>query len=128
VTPEDQAPFAVEVERRSPGLFLVRLVGELDMATGSDLSETLRRVGGSPPFQVVVDLSQLTFIDSSGLNAFAASSRAVTEAGGSVVFAAPSPHVARVLEIVQLPDAMRFSASLDDALRDAAAHLPAADA
>jgi len=115
----DRPGFSLDVERRSPRSFLARPVGELDMATRSDFAAALERIAQASPARVVVDLSQLTFIDSSGLNALVASSRAVEEAGGSIVFAEPSPFVARVLEIVQLPDTVRFETSVEDALRAA---------
>ena len=112
-------PFAIDVERRSPGVSVARLSGELDMASGSDIAGTLRRIGGAAPFHIVVDLSGLTFIDSSGLNALVASSREVGAAGGSIAFAEPSAHVARILEIVRLPDTVRVEESVEDALRAA---------
>jgi stage II sporulation protein AA (anti-sigma F factor antagonist) len=119
MTSTQPAPFSIDVECRSHGLFVVRLIGELDMASAPDLGATLRRTGGAVPFHVVVDLSRLTFIDSSGLNALVASSRAVERAGGSIVFAEPSAHVARILEIVQLPDTVRVEESVEDAVRAA---------
>lgn len=95
----------------------MHLQGELDMASAPHLVETLRRAGGTPPFHIVVDLSQLTFIDSSGLNALVSSGRAVNDAGGSIIFAQPSAHVARLLEIVCLPETVRFDESLEQAVR-----------
>jgi stage II sporulation protein AA (anti-sigma F factor antagonist) len=116
VTKAGPEPFSIDVERHPDGAFVVRLGGELDLAGSADVTGTLRRIGGSAPFRIVVDLSRLTFIDSSGLNALVASSREVERAGGSIVLASPSPHVARILEIVQLPDTVRVEESVEGAL------------
>lgn len=51
---------------------------------------------------VVLDLLQLTFIDSSGLGAIHAARRAAIEDGGSLVLCRPTPMVYRVLEITGL--------------------------
>jgi anti-anti-sigma factor len=51
---------------------------------------------------VVVDLCQLTFIDSSGLGAIHAARQAAIENGGNLVICRPSPMVYRVLEITGL--------------------------
>jgi anti-anti-sigma factor len=118
-TPGDGAAFTVDVERRPEGVVVVHLHGELDMANAADLVELLGRAGGTPPLPVVVDLSELAFVDSSGLNALVTASRSVEEAGGSIVFAQPSAHVSRLLEIVGLPETVRFDESLERALRTA---------
>ena len=47
------------------GSVIISVSGELDMSTASELEETLVACNGQP---VVVDLTALTFIDSSGLH------------------------------------------------------------
>src|SRR3954469_22535029 len=59
--------FQVEVDDAG-GVVTVRLIGELDMAT-RPLLEPLLAVVQARPAEVVVDLSRLDFIDSSGLRA-----------------------------------------------------------
>jgi anti-anti-sigma factor len=78
---------------------VVALRGELDASTCRKLAEHLI---GPPGSLIVVDLHQLTFIDSSGLGAIhAARTKAITE-GGNLVVCRPSPIVYRVLELTGL--------------------------
>jgi anti-anti-sigma factor len=75
------------------------LRGELDASTCGYLTEGLIGVPGS---LVVVDLGELTFMDSSGLGAIHAARRRALEQGGTLVVSRPGPMVARVLEITGL--------------------------
>ncbi|MFF1707145.1 STAS domain-containing protein [Streptomyces sp. NPDC058252] len=50
--------------------------------------------------RIVVDLSRVTFMDSTGINIFVAAHRSLTEAGGWIRLAAPTEAVLRLLQIV----------------------------
>lgn len=78
------------------GTRICSLRGELDASTCEGLTELLT---GPPGSLVVVDLCQLTFIDSSGLGAIHAARRLAIKDGGNLVLCWPSPMVYRVLEI-----------------------------
>ena len=78
---------------------IVALRGELDACTCRGLAE---RLIGPPGSLVVVDLCELTFMDSSGLAVIHAARRAAKEDGGNLVVCRPSPMVYRVLEITGL--------------------------
>ena len=63
----------------------VRLTGELDLSTAPELERTLQQAEARAPV-VVLDLRELTFIDSSGLHAIAnANARAKRVGGRSIV-------------------------------------------
>jgi anti-anti-sigma factor len=57
-------PFRVEVERQGEAL-VVRPVGELDLATVSELDRAIGDAGAAP--LLVLDLSGLEFLDTSGM-------------------------------------------------------------
>jgi anti-sigma B factor antagonist len=80
---------------------VVALQGELDMDTAAGLSAWLVEIAGSP---VVVDLSELTFIDSSGIAALATAKKRMTAEGNEMILTRPRPNVRRVLEILGLVD------------------------
>lgn len=80
-------------------LHVVALQGELDMATAEGLSDWLVDQSGSV---VVVDLSELTFMDSSGISALVVAQNQMTEQGDSLVLTRPSPMVRKTLEVVGL--------------------------
>lgn len=60
-------PFSAEIAEHTASGATVRLRGELDLASAGQLREVLSAIGPEPP-RLVLDLSRLTFLDSSGLN------------------------------------------------------------
>jgi anti-anti-sigma factor len=58
--------FRAEVRRRPTGPWL-RLSGELDLATAPDLEQHLRALEEGEGIRIVLDLSELAFMDSAGL-------------------------------------------------------------
>jgi anti-anti-sigma factor len=80
----------------------VRLDGELDLATVDLVTEALACLRDERPELVVIDLSALRFVDAHGLRAVDRIHRELCGAGGRLVLAMPSPHVARVLAVAEL--------------------------
>jgi anti-anti-sigma factor len=72
-----------------------RLVGELDLSSAPALADALGELDIDGP--VVLDLQELTFLDSSGIHAIL--THAVTREG-RLVLANPSPEIVRTLEIM----------------------------
>jgi anti-sigma B factor antagonist len=86
--------------RDLPDLHVVALHGELDIASADDLAHSLVELAGST---VVVDLSDLTFMDSSGIGALVrARNRIKANGQGDLVLTRPGAIVGRALEIVGL--------------------------
>ena len=89
---------------------VAHLSGELDMANAVDVFAALRM--GFESTELVVDLSEVTFIDSSGLAQLLALSREV-----AVRVVAPHEHVSRrVLELTGLTRVLPTFATVDAAL------------
>ena len=78
-----------------------RLIGELDMATVTQLKEALETVSRNGP--VTLDLAQLTFIDSTGLHVIMEFARSLN-GSGPVILASPSATAKRAFEIAGLED------------------------
>lgn len=83
-------------ERSSP---VVRCRGELDAATAPLLREVLEGVEATA---LTLDLEEVSFIDSAGIQAIAAAVRRLGPLGGSVEVCSASRPVRRVFEIVGL--------------------------
>ncbi|HET6257914.1 STAS domain-containing protein [Pseudonocardia sp.] len=77
----------------------VRLVGELDLASVGSLTDALAALRDAQPELVVIDLSELQFVDARGLGALVEADRDLRAGGGSLVLARPDPHVRRVLTL-----------------------------
>jgi anti-anti-sigma factor len=76
------------------GVHLVTLAGELDIATAEGLADWLIAVSGSA---VVVDLSGLTFMDSSGIAALVIARNHIEKSGNELILTRPTPIVERAL-------------------------------
>jgi len=90
------------------GLVHVALVGELDLSTVAKVQEELRRVEAASPATLVVDLSKLTFLDSTGLRCIVtADERARAEGRRIVIVRGPDP-VQRVFAITRLEERLEM--------------------
>jgi len=88
----------VELERPSKDAAILRLSGEIDMASEDELTRAFSRLA-EPGLTVVIDASKVTFIDSTGLNAFVRGKRLIHETGSRMLLV-PSPQVRRVFHLV----------------------------
>jgi anti-sigma B factor antagonist len=99
VTGSMPAPFSVSVVEQ-PDRVAIAVAGELDLATAPALEEALlpRLAAGA---DVVLDLTALEFMDSTGVRVIVSAHRAAQEHGGcfALVRTAPGSAVARILEI-----------------------------
>lgn len=103
-----EEPLKVEVDE-SGDTPVVRVVGELDIYTAPRLREALLGVVGRHRGSVVVDLTDLEFIDSTGLGVLVSAVKRVRAFdGASVVLSAPSPAVMRVLDVTGLTKVFRI--------------------
>jgi anti-sigma B factor antagonist len=95
----------VRVESAGPDAAVVSLTGELDLSTipriESQLFEQLRSHPG-----VVVDLTQLSFIDSSGIGLLIKAFRAVDDGGKLHTVIAPGSQVERVFRLAGIDRAL----------------------
>ncbi|GAA1763030.1 STAS domain-containing protein [Streptomonospora sp. PA3] len=81
---------------------IVSVEGDLDIATADDLHEhVLSAIDKHGPW-LILDLTGLEFMDSSGLNVVINAYRAVKEHGGSLALAAPNERVTKVVRLVGL--------------------------
>lgn len=81
----------------------VRPTGEIDIATAPALSRALDEALGllraSRADHIVTDCSQVTFCDSSGLNALLAARREAARTNTEIHLANPAPQLRRLLQI-----------------------------
>lgn len=78
--------------------------GELDAYTAPGLEDQIARLMTEGTSDIVLDLSQTEFLDSSGLRAILTAQRKLTEQHGKLTLRAPSEPVTRLLEITGLTD------------------------
>jgi anti-sigma B factor antagonist len=82
---------------------VIKIIGELDVSNAHRLRALLDDITTPAP-TVVIDMSELAFMDSSGLTVMLEAARR----GASVVLRQPSPVVRRLVEITGLTDVLRI--------------------
>jgi anti-anti-sigma factor len=94
-------PFRVGVSRADDGS-VVAVEGELDLATAPQLRDRLVALSEEGQPQIILDLTRLGFIDSTGLSVLVMAHNRARVDGGSILIRNPSPSVLRILEITGL--------------------------
>ncbi|WP_306368079.1 STAS domain-containing protein [Nocardiopsis sp. CC223A] len=90
---------STRVESRS---VIVAIEGELDIATTNDLQEHVRSAIDDHGPWLILDMSGLDFMDSSGLNVIINAYRTVRERDGALALAALNERVTKVVRLVGL--------------------------
>ncbi|MEU7932882.1 STAS domain-containing protein [Micromonospora echinofusca] len=109
--------------RPGRGCTVLGVSGELDMATSPQLREGLRRLIDGGDRQVVVDLAEVGFMDSSALGALVVTFKALRELDGRLSLAAVQPAVRSVLRVTSVDRAIQVY----DTVQAAEADMPPTD-
>jgi len=104
---DDEAPFArdleLEVQQQGEAATL-RMRGELDAFTAPELADLCGSVYARGGREIVIDLTDTTFLDSSGLRALIGARQLFGSDGGTVRLEHPNEAVVRLLAITGLSD------------------------
>ncbi len=115
---KSELPDRLQVTSHTSGsIHVLTPTGEIDHHTGDALRQALDAISTPRP-RVVVDLHQVTFMDSSGINILIAAHRALTDAGGRLRLARPTAPVLRTLTIVGIDTVINCHTTLPEALTD----------
>jgi anti-anti-sigma factor len=106
-------PFSVESEPRGAAVRL-RLTGDLDLATAEEAERAILEAEDGRPQVLIIDLSQLAFMDSTGLRVILSASTRAREQDRRVVLVKGPLVVQRVFEITRLAERLDIVDSLDD--------------
>ena len=106
---------ATVIDHRSD-VAVLRLRGELDADTATQLHSTLAELLERPVPRIVVDLSDLKFCDSVGLSAFITSKQVIAARGGWLSFAGANPFLLKLMETVGLSRYFAIFPEVDDAI------------
>ena len=96
--PERAASFRIE---RSDRGAMLHLAGELDLATAAKLTHALEELARLPDQDLVLDLSELEFIDSTGVHVLLDVANSLA-APYRLVLLAPGNAVLRCLDLLQI--------------------------
>ena len=99
----------LEVETvEEQGLVRLLLRGELDLSTVSKVEEELRRAEASEPTLLVLDLSELNFLDSTGLRLIVTADHRARESGRRLAVVKGPDAVQRVFAITRLDERLEM--------------------
>src|SRR3954452_8796058 len=110
------AGFSVSEEAPETGTFVIAVEGEADMSTAVKFNESFFSAARSGIRRVVADLTEVSFIDTTMLNALVVGHRRMVRDQGSFAVVCSGPRVARVLEITGLGQILDVFRSREDAL------------
>lgn len=77
----------------------MHLGGDLDISTVGLLTDTVDELSGTGAEPVVIDVSDLRFVDARGLRALVDIDRDLRAVGSHLVLTRPTPHIARILTL-----------------------------
>jgi anti-anti-sigma factor len=110
------ASFALREEAPEAGTVVIAVDGEADMSTAVKFNESFFSAARSGIRRVVADLTNVSFIDTTMLNALVVGHRRMTRDQGCFAVVCSGARVSRVLEITGLGQILDVFDSREDAL------------
>src|SRR3954471_16900406 len=114
VVPE--ATFKHSEESDAAGRVLMHLQGELDMFISPSLAARFHQLAEDGNHDVVVDLNDARFIDTTVLEAFVTAQQELEDHQHALAVVADSPYARRTIELTGLEDQLRVCHTRDEAL------------
>jgi anti-anti-sigma factor len=90
------------------GTVRISLVGELDLAGAAQMEASLAEAERAEPTRLIIDLVQLSFLDSTGLRLLLQADVRAREAGYELVLRPGDASVQRVFEVTGALDVLSF--------------------
>jgi anti-anti-sigma factor len=104
--------FHVAVETYN-GKSLLRASGEIDLATVEQLDMAVSQVLEEGHHEIVIDLTGVSFMDSSGIRSLLHNSERINEAGGKLGIVLSGGPVARTLSVTGVDGILRIYDTLE---------------
>jgi anti-sigma B factor antagonist len=115
---DGRPPFRVELMVPSERCAVVALEGELDIYTASQFKKILLRSIDDGAQRVIVDLSKVSFIDSSALGVMVGGAKRLRSANGSLDIVCRNENIRRIFEITGLERILNIYSTRQQALSD----------
>ena len=108
----------ISIEKREGQVAVVTPEGRLDLASASEFKQVLNDAVKAGDKIIVVDLSKVPFVDSSGLGALISGMKATRLAGGDLRIAQVGEQARLILELTTLDKVMKLYPTVEEALLD----------
>ncbi len=110
------APLQIALEEPRPGVFVIKLEGKAMLAGTAVIEERISELVQQGHKKIVVDLTGVTHIDSTGIGRFIASLGKVNAAGGALLMAGAGGMVREGFRVTRLDRIFRFYPDVASAL------------
>lgn len=110
------ASFSLREEAPEAGTLVIAVEGDADMTTAVKFNESFFSAARSGVRRVVADLTGVSFVDTTMLNALVVGHRRMVRDQGQFAVVCDGPRVTRVLEITGLGQILNVFSSRADAL------------
>lgn len=106
----------ITVNPRSAEVAVVRLAGRLDLMSAGAIRKQLAETVTAGHRRVVVDLADVSFIDSTGLGSLVSGLKATKQVGGDLRIARPAQQARAILQLTTLDRVLPAYNSIEEAL------------
>jgi anti-sigma B factor antagonist len=107
------AEFAITDARRADGSVLLTIAGELDIATVPVVRDRLTAVTDAGARRLVIDLREVSFMDSTGLAAFIHAKMRLGDEGAMTLVMEPDSYARLIFEVAGLVGVLEVVETLD---------------
>lgn len=105
----------IEVEEKE-GYHIVTPRGELDVYTVPLFRKVMLKLEGDRRHDIILDLTRVTFIDSSGLGSLIEAYQKAQAVEGEIAFVIDNPRILKVMKLVDLDKVFRIFPNMGRAL------------
>jgi anti-sigma B factor antagonist len=95
---------------------VLQVTGEVDVYTAPMLREQIRELAANGAVHLIADLSQVDFLDSTGLGVLVGGLKRIREAGGSLALSITAPRLLRIFQITGLTNVLTVRRSVTEAI------------
>lgn len=106
-------------QKAKEGIVVLEIQGEIDLYASPQLREQFNELAGEKKNAIVVNLKNVTYIDSSGLATFIEAYQKLTASNGRLILCHLTETVKGVFEIARLEDVLTIVKTEEEALKAA---------
>ncbi len=104
-----------KIETRAEGMAILHLSGRLDLASAAKFRNQVAELLGDGNLVVILDLAEVSFVDSSGLGAIVSGLKAARQCGGDLRLAGAQEQMRSLLELTTLSSVLQPYATIEEA-------------
>lgn len=105
-------------EEKKDGIAILKLEGRLDAASAKEIKSKINELVKYDRIKIVMDLSEINFIDSTGLGCMVSCLRTVSQKGGDIKITGLQTQVRAVFELTRLHRIFQIFDDTDTAIKN----------